>query len=204
MYIHTWHTCAWHVCSTSNVGFLHVFTTHIRACMYGGSQRSHEKSLDLKKRTSAQQNVSMFCMLAQKTRQRAAIRPDKVEHFTHTESLSPEIYTSMRIANADNMYVYCTAHFRYAWFRTGLRGNRIAGVRLRGDWLYCGRQQIPQVIHFTSWGNPHHSRPGSRRVRVNLWRANACPQFQEDEKNQTPTPDETVTTRTAPSVGAGC
>ena len=72
-------------------------------------------------------------MLAQKTRQKAAIRPDKVEHFALTfESLSPEIYTGMRITNADNMYMYCTAHFRYARFRTGLRGNRIAGVRLRG------------------------------------------------------------------------
>ena len=72
-------------------------------------------------------------MLAQKTQQKAAIRPYKVEHFTHTfESLSPEFYTGMRIANADNMYVYCTAHFQYERFRTGLRGNRIAGVRLRG------------------------------------------------------------------------
>ena len=74
-------------------------------------------------------------MLAQKTRQKAAIRgrPDKVEHFTRNfESLSPEIYTGMRIANADNMHVYCKAQFRYTRFRTGLRGNRIAGVRLRG------------------------------------------------------------------------
>ena len=72
---------------------------------------------------SAQQNVSMFHMLAQKTRQKEAIRPDKMEHFTHTyESSSPEIYTGMRIANADNMYAYCTAHFRYARFRTGLPG----------------------------------------------------------------------------------
>ena len=64
--------------------------------------------------------------------QKAAIRPDKVERFTHTfESLSPEIYTGMRITNADNMYVYCTAHFCYKRVRTGLRGNRIAGVRLR-------------------------------------------------------------------------
>ena len=35
-------------------------------------------------------------MLAQETRQKAAVRPDKVEHFSHTfESLSPEIYTGM-------------------------------------------------------------------------------------------------------------
>ena len=41
-------------------------------------------------------------MLAQKTRRKAAIRPDKVEHFTHTfENLSPEIYIGMQIANAD-------------------------------------------------------------------------------------------------------
>ena len=72
-------------------------------------------------------------MLAQKTPQKAAIRPDKAEHFIHTfESLSPEISTGMRIANAENMYVHCTAHFRYARFGTGLRGNWIAGVRLRG------------------------------------------------------------------------
>ena len=72
--------------------------------MYGGSQRCHEKSL------SAQQTVSMFYMLAQKTRQKAAIRPDKVEHFTHTfESLSPEIYAVMRIANA---YFYSALSLR--------------------------------------------------------------------------------------------
>ena len=77
-------------------------------------------------------------MLAQKTRQKAAIRPDKVEHFTHIfESLSPEIYTGLRIINADNMYVYCTAHFRYVRFPTGLRGNWIAGVRLREGLQYC-------------------------------------------------------------------
>ena len=69
-------------------------------------------------------------MLAHKTRQKAAIRPDKVEHFTHTfQNLSLEIYSGMRIANADNMYRYFTAHFRYAQFRTGLRRNRIAEVR---------------------------------------------------------------------------
>ena len=52
----------------------------------------------------------MFCMLAQKTRQKAATRPDKVEHFTHSvESLSPEIYTGMRIANVDNVRVLYSA-----------------------------------------------------------------------------------------------
>ena len=81
--------------------FARIHDAHIcmHTCMYGGSQRSHEKSLDLK---SAQYecaaNVSMFCMLAQKTQQKAAIHPDKVEHFTHTfESLSPEIYNGVRI-----------------------------------------------------------------------------------------------------------
>ena len=53
-------------------------------------------------------------MLAQKTRQKVAIRLDKVGHFTHTfESLSPEIYTGMRIANADNMI--CYLHSRSAY-----------------------------------------------------------------------------------------
>ena len=95
--------------------FLHAFTTRIHACMAEASAVT--KSLDLKKvhNMSAQQNVSMFCILAQKTRRKAAIRPDKVEHFTHTfESLSPEIYNGIRIANAENMYAYCTAHFRNA------------------------------------------------------------------------------------------
>ena len=65
--------------------------------------------------------------------------------FIHTfDSLSPKIYTGMRIANADKMYVYCTVQNRYAWFRAGSRGNRIAGVRLRGGrlytdcWVQCG------------------------------------------------------------------
>ena len=95
--------------------------------------QSQKKSLSKKAHNaSGQQNVSMLCMLAQKTQQKAAIRPDKVEHFTPTfESLSLEIYTGMRIAYADNMYVYCTAHFRYTQFRAGLRGNPIAGVQLR-------------------------------------------------------------------------
>ena len=89
------------------------------------------KSLDVREAhdTSPQQNVSMFCMLAQK----AAIRPDKVEHFTHTfESLPPEIYTGMQIVNVDNIYVYCTAHFHCARFCSGLQEHWIAGVRLRG------------------------------------------------------------------------
>ena len=72
-------------------------------------------------------------MLAQKTRLKAEICPDKIEHFTHTfETLSLDIYTSTQIANVDNMYLYCTAHFRYAQFCTGLRRNRITQVRLRG------------------------------------------------------------------------
>ena len=72
-------------------------------------------------------------MLAQKTRLKAEICPDKIEHLTHTfETLSLDIYTSMQIANVDNMYLYCTAHFRHAQFCTGLRGNRITQVRLRG------------------------------------------------------------------------
>ena len=59
-------------------------------CMCGGSQCWHVKSLDVKEAhdTSAQQNVSMFCMLAQKT----AIRPDKVEHFTHREIVTRNLH----------------------------------------------------------------------------------------------------------------
>ena len=72
-------------------------------------------------------------MLAQKTRLKAEICPNKMEHFTHTfETLSPDIYTGMQIANADNMYLYCTAHFSYARFCTGSRGNQITRVRLGG------------------------------------------------------------------------
>ena len=51
-------------------------------------------------------------MLAQKTRLKAESCPDKMEHFTQT--LSPDIYTGMQITNADNMYLYCKGHFRYA------------------------------------------------------------------------------------------
>ena len=121
----------------------HSRRVHMHVWQNFRSQRSHEKRLDLKK---SAQNVSMFCMLARETRQKAAVRPDKVEHFTRTfESLSPEIYTGMRIASADNMYVYCTARFRYARFRTGLRENRIAGVRLRGDWLYL-HDRVPYSL----------------------------------------------------------
>ena len=72
-------------------------------------------------------------MLAEKTRLKAEICPDKMKHFTRTfETLSPGIFTGMLTANADNMYLYCTAHFRYGRFCTGLRGNRITQVRLRG------------------------------------------------------------------------
>ena len=72
-------------------------------------------------------------MLAQKTRLKAEICPDKMEHFTCTfGTLSPDIYTGMQTANADNMYLYCTVHFRHAQFCTGMRGNGITRVRLRG------------------------------------------------------------------------
>ena len=51
------------------------------------------------------------------------MRQDQVEHFTHTfESVSPNIYTGVRIVNADNMHMYSTVHFRYARFSTGLPG----------------------------------------------------------------------------------
>ena len=53
------------------------------------------KSLDVKKAhdTSALQNESMFCMLAQK----AAIRPDKVD-FTHREIVTGNLH---RYANCE-------------------------------------------------------------------------------------------------------
>ena len=70
-------------------------------------------------------------MLAQKTLLKEEICLHKMEHFTRTfETLSPDIYTGMQIANADNMYLYCTAHFRCARFCTGWRGNQITRVRL--------------------------------------------------------------------------
>ena len=64
--------------------------------MCGGSQRWHVKSLDVKEAhdMSAQQNVSMFFMLAQK----AAIRPDKVKHFTHREIVTGNLH---RYANCE-------------------------------------------------------------------------------------------------------
>ena len=62
-----------------------------------------------------------------------AICPDKMEHFSRVFEHCHEKSTLVcRSHNADNMYVYCTVRSRYKRFCTGLRGSRIAGVRLRG------------------------------------------------------------------------
>ena len=85
-------------------------------------------------------------MLAQKTRLKAEICPYKMENFTRIfETFSPDIYTGMQIANADNMHLYYRAHFRYAQFCTGLRGNRITRVRLGGAdcSTTCTRTRLP-------------------------------------------------------------
>ena len=74
----------------------------VRACVYtyvcmcSGSQHWHVNILDVKEAhdMSAQQKVSMFCMLAQK----AAIRPDRVEHFTHREIVTGNLH---RYANCE-------------------------------------------------------------------------------------------------------
>ena len=74
--------------------FLHAFTTRIHACMTEASAVT-KKSLDLKKRTKCEHVLHA----GSENTTEVAIRPDKVEHFTHTlESLSPEIHTGMQIA----------------------------------------------------------------------------------------------------------
>ena len=67
-------------------------------------------------------------MLAQKTRQKVAIRPDRVEHFTYTfESLSPEIYTGMWIANVDTFTCIVQRNFVTSDFAPDCKGTGLPG-----------------------------------------------------------------------------
>ena len=94
--------CTCHVWSTVKMfdfftcvhdAYIHVWREPAQA------RKKSKKSQSTHTSTRAQQNVSMFGCWRQKTRQKIAVRSDKMEHFTHTfESLSPEIYTGMRIA----------------------------------------------------------------------------------------------------------
>ena len=71
-----------HIYDAHTYEFLHTYTTRIHACMVEASA-----VMNLSKKAhnaSSQQNVSIFRMLAQKTRQKAVIRPDKVGHFTRS------------------------------------------------------------------------------------------------------------------------
>ena len=106
-----------------------IFCTHlwrIHACMAEASTGT-KTSPNLPHRYECAANCKHVLLLAktwrQKTRQKVAILPDKVEHFKHTfDSWSPESTPVCGSWNADNMYVNCTVRFRYARLCTGLPG----------------------------------------------------------------------------------
>ena len=129
--------CTCGVCSPVKMyDFSYMHSRRIHTCMVGpgAGTKKIKKSPNLRARVRVRsKNVSMFGCWQQKTQQKIASRPDKMEHFTHTfESCHRKSTPVCGSRNADNMYAYCTAQFHYKRFRTGLRGNRITGVWLRG------------------------------------------------------------------------
>ena len=110
--------------------------------MYNRSQRRHEKSPDLcAKYECAAKCYHVFvcfaCWLRKHDRQKQSVQIRwRILHtlFRVCHRKSTPVCGSR---NADKMYVYCTAHFCYTRFRTGLRGKQIAGNLIAGVEMSC-------------------------------------------------------------------
>ena len=79
--------CTCHVCSTSkcmifNFFYMHSRRIHTYIHVWREPAQAWKKSRSTNTSTCAQQNVRMFGCWRQKSRQKIAIRPDKIEHCT--------------------------------------------------------------------------------------------------------------------------
>ena len=121
MYMHTLHT--WHVYSTSKC-MIFARIHDANTCMYDKSQRRHEKSLDLSAQYECEHVFACWLRKHDRKQQSVQIRWSSLHTLLRVCHWESTPVCGSR--NADNMYVYCTARFCYAQFRTGLQGNRIA------------------------------------------------------------------------------
>ena len=148
--MHTWHT--WHVCSQLKKMILWTYSRCAYIHVWWNPAQARKKS------QSTSVHSEMWACFAWWFR-----KHDRKQPFVQIRWSI--LHTCLRVChrkptpvcgsrNADNMYVYCTAHFRYTQFRAGLRGNRIAGVQLRRGWLYCQMQShfafffLDGMVHF--------------------------------------------------------